>query len=810
MTPPLLIRTLGGLSIVREGSRAEGAASQPRRLALVALVARAGDRGITREKLLSLLWPDAEPEAARRALNQALYALRRDLDADDLVLGVHELRLNAEIATCDVLAFEADLRAGRLEAATAHYAGPFLDGFRVPGASDFDRWADDERAELAHRFAGVLERLARAADARRDTAAAAGWWRRLAALDPLDARVALSLMQALVADGDPTAALQHARIYEVLIAQELDLPADESVLDLARRIRAGEVVAPARPAGLGPELVVDPVPVADPMPAPAAAALAPAGEPAPALASLAAVPVPSAAVPDRPEPAAIVDTAAAAPEDGVAVLPFVNLSGDVESTYLSDGVAEEIIHALAQVPALRVVARSSSFAFRGHAVDLADVAARLRVRTVLEGSVRRSGDRVRVTARLFDLARRTPLWAERYDGSLTDVFAIQDAIAARVVGRLSGGSGGDAAMDGRTAPSVAGRPAARSPEAYQHYLQGRQLWGERGHHARQALALFEQAIGADPEFAPAHAAVAEAYVQLAVYGYEAAYAVRARATQAAERAVALAPSLAEAHAALGAVRFMLAWDWPGAGDAFARARTLAPGEPQAQGWQALHQLCAGEAAGDAVATAAAALTLDPLGVTGRVLLAGLLVAARRPVEAEGCAREALAMGSRSPLAYHWLAQALLADGRPHEALAAAHSEVEAADRAPWALANLVRAAVRAGELALARTALTELEAAARTGYVQPSVLAMAHVAIGALDAALPLLAAALEVRDPGLVLMSAFPAFDEVREDPRWTALVHRAAADAGNALPVVAGPPRAVARWQVAGLAPARQVISR
>jgi hypothetical protein len=209
------------------------------------------------------------------------------------VLGVHELRLNPDAAVCDVQLFDADLRAGRLEAAAARYVGPFLDGFRLPGTSDFERWADEERTELGHRYAGALERLARAAAGRDDPADAARWWRRRAALDPLDARTAEALMRALVANGDTAGALQHARIYEVLVAQELDVPADGSILELARRIRAGEVAPPERPTAPMAAPVVAPVaaPGAAPVAAPAAPAVADAGSPAAeAGADLAATP----------------------------------------------------------------------------------------------------------------------------------------------------------------------------------------------------------------------------------------------------------------------------------------------------------------------------------------------------------------------------------------------------------------------------------------------------------------------------------------------------------------------------------------
>src|SRR5687767_1277324 len=147
----LRIRTLGGLSVQGAGRAPAATGIQPRRLAVLALVARAGDRGVTREKLLALLWPDAEVEAGRRALSQSLYALRRDLNAEELFTGVQELRLNPETATCDVLEFETAAAERVLERAAEVYSGPFLDGFRLPGAAEFDRWADEERRSLAQR-----------------------------------------------------------------------------------------------------------------------------------------------------------------------------------------------------------------------------------------------------------------------------------------------------------------------------------------------------------------------------------------------------------------------------------------------------------------------------------------------------------------------------------------------------------------------------------------------------------------------------------------------------------------------------------
>ena len=274
----LQIRTLGGLSIHGASRAPAGAATQPRRLAVLAYVARAGDRGVTREKLLALLWPDSDEDAGRRALSQSLYALRRDLNVDELFLGVQDLRLNPDVASCDVLEFETAVAERNLERAASLYVGPFLDGFRLPGAAEFDRWADTERRALQQRHIDMLERLAKRLADRGDAAGAAAWWRRIADLDPLNARVAIELMRALVAAGDPSGALNHARIYEALLAQELDVEPDHQVIELAKRIRAEANAAAAKSAepiranGAATTKPAEPprITAVDPLPAPVA------------------------------------------------------------------------------------------------------------------------------------------------------------------------------------------------------------------------------------------------------------------------------------------------------------------------------------------------------------------------------------------------------------------------------------------------------------------------------------------------------------------------------------------------------------
>ena len=235
----LRINALGRLVVLGAGGPVLGSAAQPRRLALLAVIARAGSRGITRTKVVEVLWPESDEEHGRGVLSKALSALRRDLGAEDFFLGTnHDLRLNPALVSTDLDEFDAAVASGQLEKAAALYVGPFLDGFRVAGADDFEQWAATERALLQRAYVSALGELASAATTRGNHVEAARWWGRLSAYEPLDTRHAIALMRALVAAGEPRTALQHARMYELLVAQSLDVPADREVIALAEEIRA--------------------------------------------------------------------------------------------------------------------------------------------------------------------------------------------------------------------------------------------------------------------------------------------------------------------------------------------------------------------------------------------------------------------------------------------------------------------------------------------------------------------------------------------------------------------------------------------
>ncbi|HEX5634182.1 MAG TPA: BTAD domain-containing putative transcriptional regulator, partial [Gemmatimonadales bacterium] len=211
----LRIRTLGGLAVFDGERPLTGAAQQPKRLALLAMLARAGSRGVSRDRLLLMFWPDADEERGRRGLNQALYALRQEL-GEAAIMGSADLRLDPTLVTSDLQQFDDARASGQPEAAAALWGGPFLDGFGLPGFPEFERWVETERAALTHEYAELLEALATAARGRGEAVAAVGWWRKLAALDTHNARVAESLMRALAAAGDAPGALRHAEIFNTL------------------------------------------------------------------------------------------------------------------------------------------------------------------------------------------------------------------------------------------------------------------------------------------------------------------------------------------------------------------------------------------------------------------------------------------------------------------------------------------------------------------------------------------------------------------------------------------------------------------
>src|SRR5262245_51234721 len=272
----------------------------------------------------------------------------------------------------------------------------------------------------------------------------------------------------------------------------------------------------------------------------------------------------------------------AASEKSIAVMPFASISADPENEFFADGVTEEILNALASIPDLRVAGRASSFSFKGKQQDLRTIGDQLNVRTVLEGSVRRSGKRVRITAQLSDVTDGFRLWSERYDREIEDVFAVQDDIASAIAVKLK-----------TTFQESAGGRAQRSTsniEAYEAYLKGRALVFRRGASVREGVALMRRALELDPEYGLAWAGVADAYSVFAYYGMLPSDTCAAAAREAAAKALTYGPDLAESHSAVAQTSLLFDWDWPRAERSFKRALEIAPGHVQAAAWYALFYL----------------------------------------------------------------------------------------------------------------------------------------------------------------------------------------------------------------------------
>ncbi|MGZ8399259.1 MAG: AfsR/SARP family transcriptional regulator, partial [Gemmatimonadales bacterium] len=243
----LRLQTLGSVFVAADsGQPLGGAASQRRTLALLAALAVAGEGGLSRDKIVGLLWPETDSERARHSLTQSLYAARRALEADDLFSVDADVRLNRQRIVCDVNELEAALDAGDLERGVALYAGPFLDGFFLSGAPEFEKWTSLQRWRLEARVAGALERLAEAEETKGDYRRAVEWRKRISAIRPLDSGITVKLMAALVETGDRAGALHHARVHELLLREQLDLEPDPAVLALARKLRE-----PSQPVAAG-------------------------------------------------------------------------------------------------------------------------------------------------------------------------------------------------------------------------------------------------------------------------------------------------------------------------------------------------------------------------------------------------------------------------------------------------------------------------------------------------------------------------------------------------------------------------------
>jgi serine/threonine-protein kinase len=460
-----------------------------------------------------------------------------------------------------------------------------------------------------------------------------------------------------------------------------------------------------------------------------------------------------------------------APPDSssIAVLPFVNLSSDKENEYFSDGLTDDLIDALTKIQGLRVVARGSAFQFKGKNPDIRAVGRQLNVATVLEGSVQRSGGRLRITAQLSSVADGYHVWSQTYDRRLADVFAVQDEISRAIV----------EALEVRVAGHPGGRLVRTSTqdlEAYNLYLQGRfhlNKWRPEG--ARKGIEYFAQAIAKDPGYAPAYAGMADCYTWLGVFGWSDARQAMPQARQSANRALQLDETLAAAHVSLGYVKALYDWDWPGAEREFRRALDLSPGDADVHFAYSVTYLTPLGRLDEALTEIQRALALDPLSpykITG----AGMIYSDRREFDrAVEQYRKAIELDPNFYHAYEELRGVETVRGRP-----AAVDAVMQAMRATFP--NVEDASVRArlaaqqGRQAEARGLIENwIQECNRTQRPGKSCYAaQVYASIGEKDRAFEWLEKAHEERNPLLAYAKVMPYYDTLRSDPRFAALLKR------------------------------------
>jgi eukaryotic-like serine/threonine-protein kinase len=457
---------------------------------------------------------------------------------------------------------------------------------------------------------------------------------------------------------------------------------------------------------------------------------------------------------------------AAAPLPSVAVLPFVNMSADPENEFFADGITEDVIAHLAKIRTLRVISRTSAMAFKKREQSLREIGAALGVGMLVQGSVRRSGNRVRIAAQLVDPRTDEHVWAETYDRNLDDIFAIQTDVALQIAAALRAGL----TLEER---ARIGRRPTRDLEAYQLYLQGRHHFVEftKAGSAR-SLALYEQAVARDPLFALAYAAIAQTTVEYIINGFSGApLEAFARAQKAVDIALALDDGLAEAHGVLGLLRFSRDFDWRGAEAEFRLAMGLSPGSADA--YEYLGWLSSARGRFDeSLSLLRRARELDPL--ANRSDVANELMRAGRTEEALAEAQRLLKLDPSYPRAHTVFGWACITLGKTAEGLAALERALELAPENAMFLAQLGQACGATGDTARARTILVKLEALAETQHVAAYHMAHVHTGLGERDAALDCLERAFEERSGAIYGIKGSYLFASLRDHPRFEALLKR------------------------------------
>ena len=782
------LRLFGGFSAAGDVNVLTGRAAQRHRLALLALLAVEQPRALSREKVIGCLWPETSMRHGRNLLNQAVHALRQSLGAAAIVSARDELGLSPEHVTSDVERFAHALEGGDAERAVGLYGGPLLDGFFLDGSVEFERWLDGERQRLRALYMRALEGLA--ADAA-DPLAAVGWWQRLAAEDPCNARVTLRLMEALSAAGDPAGAIRQAQHHTIIFRAEFDAEPDPAVTAFAERLRTERPPAAAPPDMRNASvLVTSPSPdphaqgegsTAAPVAAPATPGHAPADARAEARAEAkgrariwSALVAAAAAVFVLVGAIWVVRGGSERESMGprrLAVLPLANLMGDPEQDYFVDGMHDALITEMSRISSLTVLSRQSVMRYRGSDLPLPVIARELGVDVLVEGSVFRAGDSVRINVQLLRAEPEENMWAQTYERALGEAIGMHGTVARAIAGSIH------ASM--APAPGTA-RTAVVDPAAQEAFMRGVY---ERHRHpqlvlaqddridaVRRSITYFEEAVERAPGWAKAHARLAQAYHFLASGRPRAdiaADSLYAASKASALRALALDETEAQAHASLAFVQFVHELDWAAAGRSYQRALEL---DPNSHHWGYALYLQAVGRYEEALTHFRMAEEREPLSDIIKWQRAQAYSCAGHHDEAIAQAT-ALEMRLDSAAAFwpdirSFVAFEHVYAGRFDEAVAVMDSVVIRTDSAQPSLVGLAYVYARAGRIADARALTDRFEAHAEaTG----SVFRAAHLyaALGETERAIDMLQTAIETEVIAPVAFRCTRSYRDLADHPR-------------------------------------------
>ena len=453
--------------------------------------------------------------------------------------------------------------------------------------------------------------------------------------------------------------------------------------------------------------------------------------------------------------------------DSIAVMPFVNESGNPDVEYLSDGMTEMLISSLTKLPNLNVKSRSSVFRYKGKEPDARTIGSALNVQSILNGRVAQRGDQLTLSLELVDVATDNAIWSQQYSRKQSDLVSLQSEIARDVSSKLQ------SRLTGADVTKI-GSASTTDPDAYQLYLKGRFQWNKRtGESLKQAVVLFDQAIAKDPNFALAYSGLAETYVLFANYSVALPKDSMPNAKAAALRAIELDDSIAEAHVALGMYYADFAWNQPAAEKEFLRAIELNPNYATAYQQFGIHCLTAMGRFDEAIAQGKRAEELDPVSPIIGADLGNVLMRAKRFDESIAQLNRVLALEPNFWVAYWYLGMAY--DGnQQHREAVAAYRRALSTSNDPWVKSLLVRSLAKSGSRNEAVMLFDELLSESASRYVSGSSLAVAFAALGERDKAFASLEKDFVDRASRPQLFSVLSIWDDLRDDPRFAALMQR------------------------------------